>query len=364
MTGKETTLSTELDLHVPKTTPSPPPARRGGGRGLLWVLVLLAVANLAVLLADRFGAAPDRAAGLDAGARKALALKLERQGIESVAAEAWREYLAAARPEREEAARIWYRIGTLHEEADAYERALDAYYRSESHAELDGLQLEIARRTQNCLERMGRFAALRHALDDRVRLGGGTNAAGDTVVAEIGARTITRRELDRLIEERIEQQLGAPGAVPDEVRHERKEAMLQAMSSGEPARRFLSQYMMEEVLYRHAREGGLAEEPEVQQRLRGQERALLAAEVLAREAAGAIRITESDLLAWYEAHKEDYVQPADEEAGTDERQLPFEEVRQQVYRDLRMQKEQEVQQALMERLRREYDVVIHTSAFE
>jgi len=184
------------------------------------------------------------------------------------------------------------------------------------------------------------------------------------VVAEIGPRKIARRDLDRLIEERIERQLGPPGAVPDDVRRQRKEAMLQAMSSGEQARRFLSQYIMEAVLYRHARANGLAEEPDVMERLRDQERTMLAAEVLSREAADKIRITESDLKAWYESHKENYVEPADEEEGTEERQKPFDEVRRQVHRELRMQKEQEVRQALLDRLRREYDVVIHSSAFE
>ena len=49
---------------------------------------------------------------------------------------------------------------------------------------------------------------------------------------------------------------------------------------------------------------------------------------------------------------------------TPERQRPLEEVQQQVFQELRSMKEREVEQQLMNRLRDEYNVVIHHSRFK
>jgi parvulin-like peptidyl-prolyl isomerase len=46
-----------------------------------------------------------------------------------------------------------------------------------------------------------------------------------------------------------------------------------------------------------------------------------------------------------------------------ERQKPFEEVKNEVYMALRGAKEQEVHQALLKRLKDQYDVVVHESSF-
>ena len=45
------------------------------------------------------------------------------------------------------------------------------------------------------------------------------------------------------------------------------------------------------------------------------------------------------------------------------RQKPLDEVRQEVYRALRAQKEREVQERLLSELRERYDVVVHQGAF-
>ena len=50
----------------------------------------------------------------------------------NAAADAWKQYLAASDLQDFEAAKIWYRIGTTYKSGGAHERALDAFYRSES----------------------------------------------------------------------------------------------------------------------------------------------------------------------------------------------------------------------------------------
>ena len=102
--------------------------------------------------------------GLSGKKLEELALKLEDQKLSGAAARTWIEYLETARPGGEEAARIWFRVGKLHQDASEYEPALEAYYRSEALAKIDELEPEISKRTADCLEALGKFAALNYEL--------------------------------------------------------------------------------------------------------------------------------------------------------------------------------------------------------
>ncbi len=439
------------------------PERSGQGRGnsklltvLLAAVLAAALANLAVsLLAGRGMEAPEQNGGFPAEAQKDLALKLENQGLRELAADAWREYLQGGPSGTEEQAKVWYRIGKLRQEAGQPERALEAYYRSESCAKVKELESEIGRRVQECLETAGKFSALRYELAERVGTGEGGGKAGADVLAEIGGHKISRAELDRRIEEQIERQMETFAAfLPEEERKLRKEEMVKRLASDPERSRLLEQLVLEEVLYRKAREDKLTDDSKVRAVLRDAERSLLARQVVDREMADRINITSGDLRTYYDAHKQEYRQPerakishilikdetaaeelrgklkdgakfedlakersldeetkskggeidpwigrgewapgigSSEEAGaaifgteagkiadktvkTDkgfhlikvrerepEKQKDFSEVRGEVYRALRNQKESEVQSALMSRLRDRYSVVIHSS---
>ncbi|MBN1674401.1 MAG: peptidyl-prolyl cis-trans isomerase [Kiritimatiellae bacterium] len=306
-------MSDELNLSLPERKP-PPAERRARLVPVLLVLVLLAQgAGLFLLLKGGAGGRPAtaRAAGLGPEARKDLALKLEKQGLHLQAAEAWQEYLAAARPAAAEAAKIWYRVGKRYQDANQFEKALSAYYRSESHAKLENqLEAEIGRNIQTCLEELGRFAALRYELAERVGLKADTASTGEDVVAEIGARKITKAELDRLIEQQIEREMAQFAAyLPDAERRKRKEALLKQYSTASQRLLFLKQFIAAEVLYRRARESKLADKPDVRDLLKEAERAILSREVIENEVAHRIQITPGDLETYYEAHKKEYAQP-------------------------------------------------------
>ena len=279
---------------------------------LLVCVLLIVLIDLAATWARRGGTPriERTPSALSAERLKQLALKLEKQGLNEGAAAAWRDYLAAP-VDAAEAARIWYRIGTLREEAGAHAAALDAYYRSESFARLDELAPEIGRRTAECLEALGKFAALRYELAERVGVQVGTNTVGEDVVAEIGLRKITTAELDRWIEARVDGQLAQVAAhLPERERKQRKEEWLKQFAASAQRLQLVGQLIGEEVLYRYARELNLADDPQVRVLLREQERALLAGRVIERELSQGIKITPSDVNTWYEAHKDEYRQPA------------------------------------------------------
>lgn len=309
----------KLDFSLPER-PDPGAARAGKTNNLLLTILALLGANLAVTIITRDGGDTDApkptvtasgAATLSADALKELAMRSEKQGLTDVAAGAWKEYLQASAASDEESAKIWYRIGKIHQEAGEHSEALDSYYRSESFARISDLQTEIARRTQECLEGMGKFAALKYDLAERVSLDKDAAKQGEDVVAEIGAQKITKADLDKRIEATIESQLSQYAAMlsPDD-RKRQKEQMLKQVASSSQRLQYLQQIIGEEILHRRARETKLPEDAEIRELLRDSERRLLAQQVIAREVTAGVNLTTTDLANHYKANLEKYKEPA------------------------------------------------------
>jgi len=283
---------------------------------LMFAVLIAVLANIGILVLqkDNREKRPEGAA-LSAKQQKQLALKLEKQGLNRTSVEAWKEYLLAASPDDEDAARIWYRIGKLYQMENQHDMALNSFYRSESFAKPEDISAEIARRTQECLEAMGKFAALRYELADRVGSGIETESdkstgEGDRVVAEIGPQKIMKSDLDRRIEHVIEMQISQFSTyLPEEQVNKRKEELLKQYSTDNQRQFFLNQYVMEEVLYRNARESRLMDDAEVRTSLKDMERSILARKVIEKEFSDEIKITAGDLETYFKAHKQDYVHP-------------------------------------------------------
>jgi len=448
----------ELDLTLPRGKKDQPSTGRRRLPAALAVILLIGIANLVLVWRGSSGRPePTLTGGFTPASSKDLALKLEKQDLNESAARAWREYLASPGLDDVERAKVWYRVGKLHQESGHYEKALDAFYRSEAVAHVNELSEEISRRSQECLEALGKFAALRYELAERVGSEEGQVRPGDEIVAEIGPQKITKAQLDESIEKQIDLQMAQFGAylTPEQFKRQ-KEAVLKRLSSSAERLRMLNQLIVEEVLYRKAREDRLYEDPDVRALLEDAERKILAQAVLQREIAAEVKITEGDLELYYQAHKDEYRQPeraevshilvedeqaaeevmkrlesgedfgdlarelskekatadaggeisgevekgspipgigrsdeatglifstaagevADRPVKTDrgfhvlkvrsregERQKPFDEVRDEVYRTIRARKEREVQEDLIERLKQRHNVVIHHSQF-
>jgi hypothetical protein len=297
---------------------------------------------------------------------KGLALKLEKQEINSQAISAWKEYLSIAGLDATETARIWYRIGKISEAMGDYDNALNAYYRSEVFASPDDIRDEINQRIQRCLEKAGRFAALRYELNDRVGANpdsvknNSQEKAGDQVLAEIGTLIITREDLDKRLEKVIASRISGLSRFlsPERINME-KENLLKQYSSDSGRRMFLEQYIIEEMLYRNAREEKLAETNEIKDSLIEMERSLLASKVMENAYKNEIKVTETDVRNFYEANKAKY----NEKDKDGKEQVPeFDKVKDRVAMDLMSEKERDVQKALIGRLKEKYNVVVHNSA--
>jgi len=319
---------------------------------LLAAALALGAANLVLLLLPRLRGPAEATAVLSVPAQRDLAVKLEEQGLSASAVEAWKTYLAQASPAAPEKAAVWYRIGKLLQQAGRQEEALESYYRSEALHKDASTQKDIGRRVQECLESLGRYAALRQELSRRVELPG--DAADSEVVAEVAGEKITRASLERKIGEAIDLQLGqyAPYMSAEDLAG-RKEEAFKRYSTREAREEFLDQYIAGQLLYLSALDDKLADDAGVRSLMTEAERQVLAASALNRAMADNVKIGESDISTFYQANRQRYV-----EGG---RQKAFEEVRDQVYADLRDSKAKEVQESVLGALRKKYDVVVHPS---
>jgi hypothetical protein len=283
-----------------------------------------------------------------------LALKLEEQKLSGAAARAWIEYLQAVRPGGDEAARIWFRVGKLHQDANEYEPALEAYYRSEAVAKIDELEPEISKRTADCLEALGKFAALNYELESRTAVAKNDSTGGKDVLAEVGTWKITRADLDMMIEAEIDAGLSqlAGSLTPDQKREQKQKLLDNVLKQGE-REKWLERFIAEEMLYRKAQEDKLADAPEFRALTRNLERKILAQKLLDQEYAKRVAITPDEVKMYYEGHKDDFKK--------DGKAQPFDKVKNDVYGAVRIEKEMQVQQQLLAELKDRYNVVLHTS---
>jgi len=209
-----------------------------------------------------------------------------------------------------ETANIWYRMGKIYQADGAYAPALDCYYHSESHAEIEDLSPEIARRTAECLESLGKFAALRYELSERVSMDEGASQQGAEIVAEIGSQKISKAQLDREIERQIDLQISRFASyLPQDQQNQQKEALFKQLSAVQERMKFLSQMVAQEVLYRKAREENLVDDAETRELIREAEKTILTQRIIEKELSDQIKIGASDVQTFFEANKADYMAP-------------------------------------------------------
>ncbi len=342
------------DLKLSLNRPGPRGPRGGGLYIPLVILIVLAAAGLFLQISGGRGGRSVPDGGLPAAKIEELAIRLERENLPGAAARAWIDYLESARPADVESARIWYRIGKIRHDSGDYEGAIEAYYRSESLAELKEIGPGISRRIAECLEGLGAFAALRYELEKRTALAPSDSTGGGEVIAEIGPWKITNSELDMMIESEIDDQLLQVGAAlsPEEKRLQ-KEKFLESVLKGRERNAWLERFIAEELLYRRAREEKFHETPEVRTFMNSIGRKLLAQKYLERKIGPEIKVAPDELTAYYEAHVKDF-----EEDGV---RKPFEDVKDRVYMAVRREKEMELQQRILDELKDRYDVVVHYS---
>ncbi len=353
-------MEEKLDFSLPEKKTKSPIAGKFA-IFLLLLLLVLVVLDLTRKLPPPGTAGNTTVSQLSAEQTRQLALKLAQRNLYGRAAKVWQEYLTAADISDVDRAKALFQVATLLEKAGRLEKAIEYFYRSETVAKLDELANQINTHIKDCFEKLGKFSALRYELMDRTSLDDSARA-GANVVAEIGPEKITEADLDAIIESSIENQLSPMAAfMTTEQLSEQKKKLLQQFGTSQAKSQFLQTWLVQEILYRQALKDGLGDDVQVKKLLDDLARGVLSQEMMSRELAANIHVTENDLQTYYEANKDKYIEPANEEDGTSQRQKTFDEVRQQVMSELLDQKRRDVQQQYIKQMMDQYNVIIHTS---
>ncbi len=294
---------------------------------------------------------------------KDLASKLAQRNLYGRAVVLWNEYLANANLTDTERAKGLFQIATLYEKAKMYDEAIEYFYRSEITSKVTELESQINSNIKDCFEKLGNFSALRYELMDRTSFNKKEDGAGSEVVAEIGPEKITQADLDAEIEQAIDVQL-APlkPFMTDEQRNEQKQKLLEQYKTPSEKMKFLQSYLAEEILYRDALEQELAKEPEVKNQIEEMTKQVLSQQLMNKELADKINVTETDVQTYYQANKNKYIEPAKkDDPNSVPRQKTFDEVKDQVTSELINSKSKDVQQAFIKQLMDKYNIIVHTS---
>jgi parvulin-like peptidyl-prolyl isomerase len=238
-----------------------------------------------------------------------LASKLAQRNLYQQAAATWQDYLAKAKLDGPEQAKIQFQIGTLLEKGGLYADAIEHYYRSETAGTVKELQSDLNAHVKECFEKLGKFSALRYEVMDRTSLSP-SQPAGGKVIAEIGAEKITEAQLDARIEENIENQLEPMKAfmTAEQVNEQKKRALEQSRDP-KTKQEFLQGWLAQEILYRQALQDKLSDKPDVQRVVHDLTRQALSQQLMNEQLASKIHVTDSDLQTYYTANKDKYVEP-------------------------------------------------------
>jgi len=333
-------------------------ASRPPGRGLLLFVVLLQIV-IVVFIPLSFlrtggrlgGGAAAPADSVRAKQLRAVALDLEHRGLSMEAARQWERYLAAA-PSSKERARILYRIGSAYFDAHDFEKAAAAFVRAEHAPDCDeALKGKIGPKMVDALRGAGLYSEVGRELARRTAASAGKTPQGK-VLATLGNEPLTDKDLDRMINFRVDRMLALQGA---SAAPETRAALYKQMTDPKTRRQILGDIIRTEILSRRARELGLDKGDDFKNALGLAEQELLATMFLEKEL-GKVAPTRVDLEDYFNAHKEDY---RDEKTG----KVPdFETAAKRVQSDYVSRKRSELMEKLVKDLMTRYDVRIMAAA--
>ena len=254
-------------------------------------------------------------------------------------------YLELASLNDEQRANVDYIIGNIHmERLHDYENALARYLKVKTLYPQPDLEREINRRVVECLERLDR------SLDAQRELTRATSLAPDraedtqegTVLAKIGDRTITSRELGRQIER-----------LPQPVRSEYE-------TNREKKLELLRQYVATELMYDTAKRTGYSDDKDIIEQAFQAKKGLMVQKLIEEEIRRSVNIEESEVKLYYDAHKDRYM----EEQDGEEIQLNYFEARDRVVQDLSLERQQEAYNKLLARMLSAEEVKIYDDLVE
>jgi len=290
--------------------------------------ILAAVTVLAILTAGVFAFIKIKEANWLACQKKYAASLLDR-GLDNEAAEAYQKILDRGHLSNTEEANLSYIVGRIYFDKGQYEKALAAFLKVEALDPKNSLIPTVNEKKVICLENLGKPLDARQELEKNAFLNPPQTAQRESVVAKIGKREITISELEKQI------RLLPP-------------YMQSVYTMPEKKLEFLKQYVATELLYESARRRGLEADPEILERMARIKKSLMVEKMIEAEVGDKIHVSDAEVKDYYESHKKDLVDQKNPR--------PFEEIAPRVREQLAIQKSNQAQEELLQRLIRAENV--------
>ncbi len=269
------------------------------------------------------------------------ASKLKADGLTQQAMRAFEEYIDKRGADAASRCNIYYSLGEMFLKEGQYENALSYLYKAEISNPDTDLKKEIGSYIVMCLEKMGKSLDAEYQLESRASLKGEEKqkkATGE-VVAKIGLREITMGEINNEIEK-------LPSWMKEEYTKDESKKL-----------EFLQQYVSGELLYDKGSKLGLTKDPEIRSRIESFSKQVVVQKVIENEISEKVHVEADDVKNYYEANKEKY-------KGDSGKIKDFDEVRNNVEYDYRMEKSQKHGQELLARILKSKNVIIFSEKFK
>jgi len=284
------------------------------------------------------------ACGRDADLMRKVAATLESTGLWEQAARAYSRLLADARLTPDERARLAFHLGEIYlDKLSDPKAALPCLFTAKIIAGDSELGTKTDKRIVEALERSGRSLDAANYLSEATSLhksgdkGKEEKPKGSIVIAKVGDREITMRDLENDIQ-----------SLPPEAQEQFK--------SPEGKMDYLQGMIARELLLEAARRAGFDDDPEVREAARKAREAAIIARYGREKIDSGIRVTESDVRAYYEGHKDKF-KTGDKEGR--EKVPPYEQVKDMARSMLEAEKRQEKLNRVINELRRSEEVEIY-----
>ncbi|MCM8780417.1 MAG: peptidylprolyl isomerase [Candidatus Omnitrophica bacterium] len=227
----------------------------------------------------------------DAKIQLDFANKLLSKGLKEQAAEALEEYINSTPLSLQEEAKLLYKLGGIYMELYKYDKALKNFYKAEMLEPKAEFILQMNQSIIEALESLGLTTQARYELEERTSLSKEVQTKSN-IIARIGKREITDAEIDQAI-----------NIMP--------EWMKKDLQDAQKRREFIRDYVAREVLYTKAKRLGLDNKEYVRLALEQFKKQLLIEQFLAKHIQeGLDKVSQEDVKLYYEAHKDDYLEPS------------------------------------------------------
>ncbi|MCK5256352.1 MAG: peptidyl-prolyl cis-trans isomerase [Deltaproteobacteria bacterium] len=222
-----------------------------------------------------------------------LANKLKSVGIADEAIKQYENYFNTTQVDKRTRSNLAYTLGKLYLEESNYERALSWFYRVDMIDPETPLKSEVGSKIVHCLEMLGKFHAAEYALEARSSLEENQQGElkGGTLVAEIGSRKITLREVDEALD-----------ALPPWMKEQFK--------GSEKKLEFMKKYVSDELFYRKAKKLEYDKDGELRKKTADFMKQLMISKVLEEDLKDKITVEEDDLKNYFKANQEHYKEKA------------------------------------------------------